>query len=80
MVNSIKKLYKRLRFIFLFKRAVRRAVELHGLDGRKYLVINDNYTPRVVAKSQLRKMLAQRCFKKGVKMSDLENSALFITR
>lgn len=63
-----------------YKRAIRKAVELQKLTGRKYFVLVVNGKMKVVAKKDIRTMVATRQFKKGVRVGDIEKRALFVTK
>lgn len=74
------KLIKDLIFAWRYKHAVREAVRLSGLTGRRYFVLNVNGRLRVVPKQAVRMMVSRRQFKKGVKVQDIEKRALFVTK
>ena len=76
MIQLIKDLLNAWRY----KRAIRKAVKLHELTGRKYFVLVVNGKLRVVAKKDIRLMVATRQFRKGVKVGDIEKRALFVTK
>ena len=76
MIQLIKDLYNAWRY----KRAVKEAVKLQKLTGRKQFVLVVNGKLRVVAKKDIRTMVATRQFKKGVKVEDIEKRALFVTQ
>lgn len=63
-----------------YKRAIKQAVKLQKLTGRKQFVVVVNGKLRVVAKQDIKRMVATRQFKKGVKVQDIEKRALFITK
>lgn len=63
-----------------YKRAIRKAVKLQKLTGRKYFVLVVNGKLRVVAKQDIKIMVATRQFRKGVKVQDIEKRALFVTK
>ena len=63
-----------------YKRAIRKAVKLQKLTGRKYFVLVVNGKLRVVAKQDIKMMVATRQFRKGVKVQDIEKRALFVTK
>ena len=71
---------KRLIFAWRYKRAVKEAVRLSGLTGRRYLVINLNGKLWVLPKKSVRMLVATHRFKKGVTMQDIEQRALFVTK
>ncbi len=73
-------LIKRLLFAWRYKRAVKRAVKFQKLTGHKQFVVVVNGNLVVVAKQDIKKMVATRKFKKGVKVVDIEKRALFITK
>ena len=76
MIQLIKDLYNAWRY----KRTVKKAVELQKQTGRKYFVLVVNGELKVVAKADIRLMVATRKFKKGVKVKDIEKRALFVTK
>ena len=76
MIQLIKELFNAWRY----KRAVREAVKLQKLTGRKYFVLVLNRKYKVVAKKDIRTMVATRQFRKGVKVEDIEKRALFVTK
>lgn len=73
-------LIKRLIFAWRYKRAVKEAVRLQRLTGRKYFVINLDGQLKIVPKKAIRMMVATHNFKKGVKVEDIEKRALFVTK
>lgn len=74
------KLIKRLFFAWRYKHAVKKAVKFQKLTGRKHFVLDVGGKLRVVAKKDIKIMVATRKFKKGVKVADIEKRALFITK
>ena len=76
----MKQLIKDLINAWRYKRAVRKAVKLRELTGRKYFVLVVNGKMSVVAKKDIRTMVATRQFKKGVRVDDIEKRALFVTK
>lgn len=76
MIQLIKDLYNAWRY----KRAVKKAVKLQKLTGRKQLVVVVYGKLVVVAKQDIKKMVATHQFKKGVKVQDIEKRALFVTK
>lgn len=72
-------LIKRLIFAFRYKKAVKRAVKLRNLTGRKYFVIILKGKPKAVSKRTIKQLIAARRFKPGTKVQDIEKRALFIT-
>lgn len=73
-------IFKAIRFKMKLRQAVKAAINAHEADGRKYLVIILKGEPTCVAKSTLRKMIAQGACKKGVTLKDFEQKALFISK
>lgn len=73
-------LIKRLFFAWRYKHAVRKAVRLQKLTGRKHFVLIVGGKLSVVAKKDIKTMVATYNFKKGVKVADIEKRALFITK
>lgn len=47
--------------------------------GMKYYVLNIDDSLRVIPKRNVKDMLRRHCFRKGVKIEDIERIALFIT-
>ena len=76
MIQLIKDLFNAWRF----KRAVKDAVKLQKLTGRKQFVVFVNGKLKVVARKDIRTMVATRQFRKGVKVEDIEKRALFVTK
>ena len=74
----IKKI-KRYIFAWRYRRAVRRANRLSAMFGIKYYVLNIGGSLRVIPKHYVKDMLRRHCFRKGVKIEDIERIALFIT-
>ena len=64
---------------YRIKRAVKLAHELSQASKRKYIVLLVAGVPKVYAKQDLKKMIAQRKFRKGVTIQDLEKRAILIT-
>lgn len=64
---------------YRIKRAVKLANELSQASKRKYIVLLVAGVPKVYAKQELKKMIAQRKFRKGVTIQDLERKAILIT-
>ena len=60
-------------------RAIKLAKELSQASKRKYIVLLVAGVPKVYAKQDLKKMIAQRKFRKGVTIQDLEKRAILIT-
>ncbi len=73
-------LIKRLVFSWRYKRAVKKAIEVQHLTGRKQFVIMYGNNPVVVSKRRIRKLVATRHFKKGTTVQDIEKMALFVTK
>lgn len=73
------KLIKDLIFALRYKHAVRKANRLHRLSHHKYMVISLNGRLRVTSKQQLKLLIAQRKFKKGTRIQDIEELALYTT-
>ena len=70
MIQLIKDLYNAWRY----KRAVKKAVKLQKLTGRKQLVVVVNGKLVVAAKQDIKKMVATHQFRKGVKVQDIETN------
>lgn len=64
---------------YRIKRAIRLADELSKASRRKYLVLLVAGVPKVFSKQELKKMVAQRKFRKGTTIQDLEKRAILIT-
>lgn len=76
MIQLIKDLLNAWRY----KRAVKEAFKRQKLTGRKQLVVVVNGKLKVVAKQDIKMMVATRKFRKGVKVQDIEKRALFVTK
>lgn len=75
MIHWIKKMV----YAYQFKKAVKKANELHYLLGSKYYVLNMGSKLKVLPKQYIRRMIQQRKFKKGIKVQDIERMALYVT-
>lgn len=75
----MKQFIKDLILDYRIKRAVKLARELSQASKRKYIVLLVAGVPKVYAKQDLKKMIAQRKFRKGVTIQDLEKRAILIT-
>ena len=64
---------------YRIRRAIRLARELSDVSKRKYLVLLVAGVPKVFSKQELKKMIAQRKFRKGTTIQDLEKRAILIT-
>ena len=64
---------------YRIKRAIRLADELSKASRREYLVLLVAGVPKVFSKQELKKMIAQRKFRKGTTIQDLEKRAILIT-
>lgn len=64
---------------YRIKRAIRLADELSKASRRKYLVLLVAGVPKVFSKQELKKMIAQRKFRKGTTIQDLGKRAILIT-
>lgn len=73
------RLMKDIIFGFRFKRAVKRANNLHNITHRKYLVLVINKKLEVLSKQEVRKLVANGIFRKGTTVGDIERKALYIT-
>jgi hypothetical protein len=76
MIQFIKKLI----WQWQYKKAVREAVNLRQLTGRKQFVVNFNGKPKVISKKAIRQLVATHTFRKGVTTADIEQKALFVTK
>ena len=73
-------LIKDIIFGWRYKRAVRKAVKVQALTGRKQFVILYKGKPVVVSKKKIRSLVATHYFKKGMAVQDIEKRALFVTK
>ena len=73
------RLIKDIIFGLCFKRAVKRADDLHNITHRKYLVLVINKKLEVLSKQEVRKFVANGIFRKGTTVGDIERKALYIT-
>ena len=64
---------------YRIRRAIRLARELSEVSKRKYLVLLVAGVPKVFSKQELKEMIAQRKFRKGTTIQDLEKRAILIT-
>lgn len=64
---------------YRIKRAVKLAGQLSKVSKRKYLVLMVAGVPRVYSKQDLKRMIAQRKFRKGTTIRELEKRAILIT-
>ena len=71
---------KRLIFRWRYKRAIREAVNMQQLTGRKQFVINFKGRPKVISKKAIRRLVPTHNFRKGVTTADIERRALFVTK
>lgn len=71
---------KRLIFAWKYKRAVKRAVKLADITGLKYYVVRLNGSLKVVPKRTFKQLIANKRFRKGTTIQDIEKSALFVTK
>lgn len=67
-------------FSWRYKRAVKKAVEVQQLTGRRQFVVMYNGKPVVVSKRRIRKLVSMHCFQKGLTVQDIERRALFVTK
>lgn len=73
------KLIKDIIFAWKYKRAVWEAKKLSALLGMKYYVLNIGGRLKVVPKQNIRHLVRTHRFRKGIKISDIEKRALFVT-
>ena len=73
------KLIKDIIFAWKYKRAVREAKKLSALFGMKYYVLNMGGRLKVVPKQNIRHLVRTHRFRKGIKISDIEKRALYVT-
>lgn len=64
---------------YRIRRAVKLADELSKASRRKYIVLLVAGVPKVYSKQDLKRMIAQRKFRKGTTIQDLEQRAILIT-
>lgn len=64
---------------YRIRRAVKLADELSKASRRKYIVLLVASVPKVYSKQDLKRMIAQRKFRKGTTIQDLEKKAILIT-
>lgn len=64
---------------YRIRRAVKLADELSKASRRKYIVLLVAGVPKVYSKQDLKRMIAQRKFRKGTTIQDLEKKAILIT-
>jgi ribosomal protein L15E len=70
---------KQLIFDWRFQRAISKADKLKRITKRKHMVLLMNRKLVVASKTNLRRMIRERRFVKGTKITDIENKALYIT-
>lgn len=73
------KLIKDIIFAWKYKRAVQKAKKLSALFGMKYYVLNMGGRLKVVPKQNIRHLVRTHRFRKGIKISDIERRALYVT-
>lgn len=74
---------KRIRlYIFAWqtRRAIKKAIHYSQLDGRRYMVLNIQGRPRVIAQANVKALIKRHTFRKGMTIDDIRRRALFITR
>ena len=76
----MKELLKRLIFAWRFRRAVHKADRMNRLTRLKFLVILLNGKLEVIAKQDARRLIRQHYFKKGTRIEDIEQRALYVTK
>jgi hypothetical protein len=76
----MKQLIKDIIFGWRYKHAVKKAVKVQRLTGRKQFVVMYEGKPVVVSKKKIRKLVATHYFAKGVTIQDIERRALFVTK
>jgi len=70
---------KKLIFEYRLNKAIKKANCLKKETAYRYMVLLVKGRPRVFAKKQLKHLIKTRYFKKGIKISTLEKTALYIT-
>lgn len=78
-MSKLIKYIKRLIFAYRYKNAVKQAIKLHDLTGRKYFVIVMGGKPKPVSKRTIKQLIAAHRFRRGTTVRDIENRALFTT-
>ena len=73
-------LIKDIIFGWRYKRAVKKALKVQSLTGRKQFVIMYNGKPVVVSKRKIRSLVSTHYFIKGLTVQDIEKRALFVTK
>ena len=73
-------LIKDIIFGWRYKRAVKKAVKVEHITGRKQFVIMYDGKPVVVSKKKIRNLVATRYFRKGITVQEIEKRALFVTK
>ena len=76
----MKDLIKRLIFAYKYKRAVKKAIRLQSVHRQKFMVIYAGGKLKVVRKQTIKELVKRHKFRKGVKIQDIEKTALFITK
>lgn len=66
-------------FAWRYKRAVKEAKELAALFGCRYYVLNLGGSLKVVPKRNIKELIRQKKFRKGISVEAVERMALFIT-
>ena len=73
-------LIKRIIFAWRYRRAVKEAVSLSAVTGRRYFVILVAGKLKVIPKQAIRMLVATHYFKKGITVQEIEKRALFVTK
>ena len=79
-MERLKKVFENILYRWRLNRAIKVAIKAHEADGRKYLVIDVEGKPTVVAKSHIRSLRKRKMLKRGVTVSDVEKAAYFVTK
>ena len=66
-------------FAWRYKRAVKEEKELAALFGIRYYVLNIDGSLKVVPKRNIKELIKQKKFRKGISVEDIERLALFVT-
>lgn len=72
--------FKKILFSFRYKRAVHKANTLNNLTGLTYMVLMWKGKPRALPKKQIKLWIAERRFKRGLTLQDIEQGAMYIVR
>ena len=74
------KFFKALVFDFRLRHCRREANRRRALSGQKQLVITLNRRPMVVSKQQIKSLVREGMYRKGITAADIEKAAIYVTR